>query len=178
MNSTPSAHSFLSCTACPAHLNATFTHARLKTEQRVCAPFTKGHRRPMSYAAPHLTSTFRTLSSVSDSSSIPSETQHTAQLHEPNRVALWPSTPTSHQELDHRWRLKQATGTLPWIGVNDSAEDHAARLQESANFQLAPAKLMGAHDPRHALQKNGGLADQWYMNAPLGTCLRSRWRAW
>ena len=37
---------------------------------------------------------------------------------------------------------RQAAGTLPWIGVNDSAEeqrvqaDHAARLQEPANFQL------------------------------------------
>ena len=35
---------------------------------------------------------------------------------------------------------RQAAGTLPWIGVKDSAEeqrlqaDHAARLQESANF--------------------------------------------
>ena len=24
--------------------------------------------------------------------------------------------------------------------------------------------LTGAHDPRHALQKNGGLVDQWYMD--------------
>ena len=37
---------------------------------------------------------------------------------------------------------RQAAGTLPWIGVNDPAEelrlqaDHAARLQESAIFQL------------------------------------------
>ena len=37
--------------------------------------------------------------------------------------------------------------------------DHAARLQESANFQLGgPEKLTGAHDPQHAL------ADQWYMD--------------
>ena len=43
--------------------------------------------------------------------------------------------------------------------------DHAARLQESANFQLGgPEKLTGAHHPRHTLQKNGGLADQWYMD--------------
>ena len=65
----------------------------------------------------------------------------------------------------------QAAGTLPWIGVNDSAEaqrlqaDHAARLQESPNFQLGiPEKLTSAHDPQHALQKSGGLADQWYMD--------------
>ena len=47
---------------------------------------------------------------------------------------------------------RQAAGTLPWIGVNDSAEekrlqaDHAARLQESANFQLVSRKSTpGAH---------------------------------
>ena len=64
---------------------------------------------------------------------------------------------------------RQAAGTFPFVGVNDSAEeqrlqaDHAARLQESANFQLGgPAKLTGAHDPRHALQKNDGLANQWF----------------
>ena len=27
-----------------------------------------------------------------------------------------------------------------------------------------PEKIAGAHDPRHALQKNGGLPDQWYMD--------------
>ena len=66
---------------------------------------------------------------------------------------------------------RQAAGTLPWIGVKDSAEeqrlqaDPTARLQESANFQLGgPEELTGAHDPHHALQKNGGLADQWYMD--------------
>ena len=43
--------------------------------------------------------------------------------------------------------------------------DHLTRLQESANFQLGgPEQLSGAHDPRHALQKNGGLADQWCMD--------------
>ena len=25
-------------------------------------------------------------------------------------------------------------------------------------------ELSGAHDPRHALQRNGGLAHQWYMD--------------
>ena len=52
---------------------------------------------------------------------------------------------------------RQAAGSLPWIGVNDSAEvqrlqaDHVARLQESANFQLGgPEKLTGAHDSQHA----------------------------
>ena len=66
---------------------------------------------------------------------------------------------------------RQAGGALPWIGVSDSAEeqrlqaDHAAKLQESANFQLGgPEKHTGSNDPQHALQKNGGLADQWYMD--------------
>ena len=74
-----------------------------------------------------------------------------------------------------RWRLKhgrvaaqQAAGSFPWIGVEDPSEpqaDHAARVQESANFQLGgPEKLTGADDPQHALQKNGGLADLWYMD--------------
>ena len=54
----------------------------------------------------------------------------------------------------------QAAGTLLWIAVNDSAEeqrlqaDRAARLQELAKFQLGgQAKLTGAHDLQHALQK-------------------------
>ena len=66
---------------------------------------------------------------------------------------------------------RQTAGILPWIGVNDSAEeqrlqaDHAVRLQESAYFQLGgPAKLASAHDPRHALHKNGWLADQWCVD--------------
>ena len=70
---------------------------------------------------------------------------------------------------------RQAAGALPWIGVNDSAEEqrlqanHAASLQESANFQLGgPAKLTGAHDPRHALQTNG--ADQWHVDDGATMC--------
>ena len=66
---------------------------------------------------------------------------------------------------------RQAAGTLPWIAVDDPAEgqrlqaDHAARMQESANFQLGgPEKLTGFHDPQHALQQSGGLADLWYMD--------------
>ena len=66
---------------------------------------------------------------------------------------------------------RQAAGTLPWIGVNDFADeqrlqgDHAARLQEPANFQLGgPENLTSAHDPQRALQRSGGLADQWYMD--------------
>ena len=46
---------------------------------------------------------------------------------------------------------RQVAGTLPWLGVTDSAEeqrlqaDHAVRLQESANSQLGgPEKLTDA----------------------------------
>ena len=45
-------------------------------------------------------------------------------------------------------------------------------MQESANFQLGGLeKPTGAHDPRHALQKNEGLADQWYMDDGDSMCL-------
>ena len=74
-------------------------------------------------------------------------------------------------ETGESFAARQAAGTLPWIGVKDSAEeqrpqaDHVARVQESANFQLGgPEKHIGARDPQPAPQKNGGLADQWYMD--------------
>ena len=64
-----------------------------------------------------------------------------------------------------------ASSNLPWIGVHGPSEvqrlqaEHAVRLQENANVQLGgPEKLTGANDPRHVLQKNGGLADMWYMD--------------
>ena len=70
-----------------------------------------------------------------------------------------------------RMAAEQAAGSRPWVCVADDAElqqlraDHATRLQESANIQNGgPEKRTGAHDPRHALQKNGGLADLWYMD--------------
>ena len=67
---------------------------------------------------------------------------------------------------------RQVGGTLPWSGVNDSAEeqrlqaDHAARLQESANFQLGtPQKSSLVLMTRcTCLQKSGGLAEKWYMD--------------
>ena len=43
--------------------------------------------------------------------------------------------------------------------------DHAARVQESVNFQPGGReKLTDTHDPQHALQKSGGFADQWCMD--------------
>ena len=38
-------------------------------------------------------------------------------------------------------------------------------MRETANFQLGgPERPPGADDPRHALQKKGGLADLWYTD--------------
>ena len=74
---------------------------------------------------------------------------------------------------DGRGRVaaQQASGSLPWIGVDDPSDfqrlqaEHAVRLQETANFQLGGAeKLTGTNDPRRVLQMNGGLADLWYMD--------------
>ena len=66
---------------------------------------------------------------------------------------------------------QQASGSLPWIGVNDTSDvqhlqaAYAVRLQETANLHLGgPGKFTGADDPLRALQKNGGLADLWYMD--------------
>ena len=85
-------------------------------------------------------------------------------------LALDATSPVS-QLLAKRRNLLQVAGSLPWIGVDDPSEeqqlraDHAARMQEPANFQPGgPEKLTGAHDPQHVLQKSGGLADQWYMD--------------
>ena len=74
-------------------------------------------------------------------------------------------------ETRGRVAAQQASGSLPWIGVDDASNfqrmqaEHAVRLQETANFQLGrPKKLTGANDPRHVLQRNKSLADQWYMD--------------
>ena len=63
----------------------------------------------------------------------------------------------------------QAAGTLLWIGVNDSAEeqrlqaDHAARLQESANFQLVGTeKLTGAQRHRSPGSFGSQAANTWH----------------
>ena len=57
------------------------------------------------------------------------------------------------EAAETRWGLaaQQAAGSLPWIGVDDPSErqrlqaDHAARVQESAKFQLGgPEKLTSA----------------------------------
>ena len=76
---------------------------------------------------------------------------------------------------ERRYSASVASWSVAWLwvwsGVSDFAveqrlqADQAARLQESANFQLGgPEKLICAHDPQHVLQKSGGLADQQYMD--------------
>ena len=55
------------------------------------------------------------------------------------------------------WRLKRADAWLP-------SKREAAFLRVSNVQLLGPEKLTGALDPRHALQKNEGLADLWYMD--------------
>ena len=60
-------------------------------------------------------------------------------------------------ETPGRTAARQASGSLPWIGVVDASEeqrlqaDHATRVQETVNFQLgSQEKLTGADDPQHA----------------------------
>ena len=44
-------------------------------------------------------------------------------------------------------------------------EEQHNRMHQIRNFQVGgPGKLVEADDPRHALQENGGLADQWYLD--------------
>ena len=89
--------------------------------------------------------------------------------------AAWPSGLVA-AETRGSTAARQAAGTLPWNGVNDPAEEAA---RESVNVQLrGPEKLTGAHDPQHALQKSGGLTDQWYMDdgAAFSAGLRRRQR--
>ena len=63
-------------------------------------------------------------------------------------------------ETRGRVAAQQASGSLPWIGVDDPSglqrlqADCAVRLQETTNFQFAgPGKFTGADDPRHVMQK-------------------------
>ena len=66
---------------------------------------------------------------------------------------------------------QQAAGSLPWIGTHDPADaerlpdEQCSRMQRIYIIQLGgPEWLVGADDPRHAVQENGGLADFWYVD--------------
>ena len=66
---------------------------------------------------------------------------------------------------------QQAARTLSLIGTHDPADERRlqdeqhSRMQRIQNFQIGgPQNLIGADDPRHALQENGGLPDQWYLS--------------
>ena len=85
-------------------------------------------------------------------------------------------------ETRERVAAQQASGSLPWIGIDDPSEpqrlqaDHAVRLQEAANFQLGvPEKLTRSNSPLHVLQNNEGLADEKGF-ANLGTSVRANIR--
>ena len=69
--------------------------------------------------------------------------------------------------------------TLPWFGTDDSVHEKRLRdgqrdrMQKIQNFQPGTEKILGADDPRDALQENGGLADQWYEDgSALSTSLK------
>ena len=86
-------------------------------------------------------------------------------------AAAWKPRNLSHVEQEgparERVAAQQASGSLPWIGVDDPTDeqrpqaDHAARQQEAANFQIGvPEKLTRTNNPLHVLQNNEGLADK------------------
>ena len=61
--------------------------------------------------------------------------------------------------------------TPSWFGTHDSLhekrlqDEQHSRMQLIHNFQPGgPEKLIGADDPRHAIQENGGLADFCYLD--------------
>ena len=56
---------------------------------------------------------------------------------------------------------EQAAGSLQWIGAQTTQPD--CRNQPTLSLG-GLEKRTGAHDPRHKIQKKGGLADLWYMD--------------
>ena len=74
-------------------------------------------------------------------------------------------------ETRMRVAAQQAARTFPWIGVDDPLEEqrlqaeHVSKMQKVQHFQLGgSAKHIGAGDPRHAPQENGGLPDLWHID--------------
>ena len=76
VNSTPSAHTFFSCTACPVHLSATHAWLKMIEVNCLCVLHKRSSHRHMAYAAPRRTSTRRIPSP--SSSSFLGETTHCA----------------------------------------------------------------------------------------------------
>ena len=63
--------------------------------------------------------------------------------------------------------MQQAARTLGGDSLHErrSQDQQRNRMQRIQSFQFEGAKkLIGADDPPHALQENGGLADQWYLD--------------
>ena len=64
--------------------------------------------------------------------------------------------------------VRRATGTLPWISVNDPAEeqrpqaDHAVRSQSSSNLAVQKSSLVPT--TRSMRCRRAGLTDRWYMD--------------
>ena len=64
------------------------------------------------------------------------------------------------------WRLKHGALALTMLQNYSACKQTTqpeCRKQPTRSL-AAQEKLSGAHDPQHALQKNGGLADPWYMD--------------
>ena len=66
-------------------------------------------------------------------------------------------------------RCCAASGPMDWRGrsIKRTATASRPRNQNAGISQLPtwrPEKLAGAYDPQRALQKNGGLADLWYVD--------------
>ena len=66
---------------------------------------------------------------------------------------------------------QEAARTLPWIGAQEPADterlqdEQHSRMHRVHNFQFGGlGKLIGADDPRHAPQENGGRADSCYLD--------------
>ena len=72
-------------------------------------------------------------------------------------------------EARPRVAVQEAARTSP--GSHDSLHERRQQdeqhswMQRIQNFQpRVPEKLIEGDDPRHAIQENGGLADQWYLD--------------
>ena len=69
-----------------------------------------------------------------------------------------------------RWSRAASGGHPPWDWRERSCRGTAfasrprSQIAGVSHPTWRPEKLSSVHDPHHALQKSGGLADQWYMD--------------